>query len=170
MLRKLAAMALVCFSFSALANIEAKIAPIFEEVEFKLSVEWDQKDQNFYNETVKSFEKQLGDLAQEGITPSEVLNYLQANIKDKKVASELSNLVGSIDVENMTLEESKSLIQDYVDGMKNTGANYSGYYSYDYGLYFVVFGGVAFYYYWYAFQYTYYYDCYRDYWGNYYCY
>lgn len=170
MLKKLAAVALVCFSFSTLANVDAKIASIFDEVEFKLSVEWDQKDQAFYNETVRNFEKQLGDLAQEGVAPSDVLNYLQSNIKDKKVASELSDLVSTIDVETMSLEDSKSLIQDYVDGMKNTGANYSGRYSYNYGYYYVVFGGVAFYYYWYSYSYYYYYDCYTDYYGNYYCY
>ncbi|AYF43890.1 MULTISPECIES: hypothetical protein [Halobacteriovorax] len=169
MFKKLAAVALVCFSFSTLANVDAKIAPIFEEVEFKLSVEWDQKDQEFYNETVRNFETQLGELRAEGVKPADVLNYLKSNIKDQKVANELSSLVASIDLETMTLEESKSLIQDYVDGMKNTGANYHGRYGYDYGFYYLFFGGVVFYYYWYAYSYTYY-DCYYDRWGYYYCY
>ena len=170
MLKNLIALVLLCCSFTAHANVDAKIAPIFDELEYQLSVEWDQKGQEFYNSAVKSFEGRLAGLSQEGVTPSEVLNYLQSNIKDKKVAAELSNLVSSIDVTTMSLQDSKSLIQDYVDGMKNTGANYSGLYSYRYGWYYVAFGGVAFYYFYSSYYYDPYYSCYYDYYGYYVCY
>lgn len=168
MFKKLIALVAMCMSVSVLANVDAKIAPVFEELEYKLSVEWDQKDQAFYKSAVQNFETNLTELSNDGVSPSEVLNYLQSNIKDQKVAGELAELVASIDTEKMTLEESKVLVKEYVDGMKNTGANYSGYYSYDYGLFYVMFGGVLFYTYWYS--YYYYYDCYYDYWGRYVCY
>lgn len=157
MFKKMLAMALVCLSFSAFANVDSKIAPIFDELEYKLAVEWDQKDQTFYNNAVANFESELATLAEQGVQPSEVLAYLQSNIKDQKVANELTDLVGSIDMASMSLEDTKSLIKEYVDGMNNTGANYSGYYSYSYGWYYVAFGGFAYYYYYYSYSYTYYY-------------
>ncbi len=168
MFKRLVALLVVCCSFSAVASVDAKIAPIFEELEFKLSVEWDQKDQAFYDSAVKNFEGKLSKLAEEGVEPTAVLNYLQTNIKDKKVATELSDIINSVDVQSMSLEESKSLIKDYVDGMNNTGANYSGRYGYYYGWYYIAFGGVIFYTYYYSSYY--YYDCYYDYYGYYVCY
>ena len=61
-----------------------KIAQVFDQFKYEMTVEWDQKDPYFKEYAQKEFENSLSDLRAQGITELELLQYVEQNILDAK--------------------------------------------------------------------------------------
>lgn len=139
-------------SVSAFASSKSElIAPLYQDLEFKLTVEWDQKDGAFYNEALKNFKEEILKLKDQGVTSEDIFNYLKESSKDAKVSDEINEIINSVDLSKMDLQETNDLLNKYATKAFSKGASYHGRNN-GWGVfwYLAIFGGV-----YYAFSYSY---------------
>ncbi len=59
----------------------------YDEMNYSLTVEWDQKNEAFYEAQIKKFNNSIRDLKAEGLTNSELLAFAKNHIQDSKLSS-----------------------------------------------------------------------------------
>lgn len=130
MLRKFVALLMI----SAFTHVSA-MQPIaktemmgkaFDELNFALNVEWDQKDQNFFNTSVDDFEKNIAELQKQGLSNKELLEYTMNKIKDEKTKKEVESIVNVVNESNMNPDEARAFIMSKLSSMYANGASWSG--------------------------------------------
>lgn len=130
MLKKLLAVAILLLSFSTFAsapiNQMKQLQAAFDQLNFSLQVEWDQKDKKFYNKKVAEFHNEIKKLQKSGMTNEELLEFIKLNIKDKKLAGNIDELFSTIKSSKMTQKEARNFALDYVSRNYATGANWMG--------------------------------------------
>ena len=108
------------------SQMASELNKTFDEFNFKLNVEWDQKDTAVFDQTVKDLEGQIADLQKQGLTNNDLIQNSLNNIKDKKIQDEMSELAKVIDQQNMTQEEARSFILAKLSSTYAHGASWSG--------------------------------------------
>lgn len=119
---------LTAFSFicvQATAGTTEGLKTAFEELNYNLSVEWDQKDQNFYDQEMKKFASELKSLKAQGLTNTEIVAFVKSEMKNEKVAKDLETAFSMIQVNQMTLDEASSYMIESLKMARSTGANWS---------------------------------------------
>ena len=110
----------------AASGTNKELELLIDSYQFDLSVEWDQKDQKFFESKTKAFFASMNTLMLErGITKEEVLALLESKTKNKA-------LIDSLRTKFMLLGEKKSvteitkIIQDHADELYTKGASWNG--------------------------------------------
>lgn len=98
----------------------------YDEMNYSLTVEWDQKDNSFYQAQIKKFNQKVKDLQSQGLTNSELLSFAQAQIKDSKVSATLDKVFLMINVNKMTPEVASKYIMDTMKETYLHGASWNG--------------------------------------------
>ncbi|MGE3611376.1 MAG: hypothetical protein AB7I27_17410 [Bacteriovoracaceae bacterium] len=111
-------------SFAFASNAKS-LEQVFDDYQFSLAVEWDQKDSKFYEQKTAEFFEDLSQLSvEQGLSQEEVLSFAQKKMGDKKsfeaLKLKLSLSKGSSikDLGNVLKENSKEFYQK--------GASWSG--------------------------------------------
>lgn len=129
-LKKFAAVFILILSFNTFANAPVsqmkQLKSAFDQLNFSLQVEWDQKDKKFYNKKVGEFHKTLKKLQAEGLSNEELLEFIKQNIQDKKLAGDIDELFATIKASKMTAKEARAFALDYVSRNYAQGANWLG--------------------------------------------
>ncbi len=98
----------------------------FDEMNYSLNVEWDQKDQQFFKTTVDGFEKNIKDLQQNGLTNKELIDYTLAKIKDKQTQADVREIAEVINESEMTSEQARDFALEKLNGTYSQGTSWSG--------------------------------------------
>lgn len=98
----------------------------FDEMNYALNVEWDQKDSSFFDATVANFEKEVENLQAQGLTNQELIDYTLNNIKDKKMQKDIIEISKIISDSNMTSEEAREFVLSKIDQTYAQGTSWSG--------------------------------------------
>ena len=129
-LKKIMAVFILTFSFNTFANSPIsqmkQLKSAFDQLNFSLQVEWDQKDKKFYNQKIGEFHKEIKKLQAEGLSNEELLEFVKLNIKDKKLASDIDDLFATIKTSGMTQKEARKFALDYVSRNYAQGVNWLG--------------------------------------------
>ncbi len=128
MLRKTIAL-LISLSFFSLHAKEAThdvLKSAFDELHYSLTVEWDQKDSEFYQEQMKAFSKKLGELQKQGLDNKELIKFVTQQIPDEKMANDLEKTLNMIDLNLMDPAEARQYALNAMVDSYSSGANYSG--------------------------------------------
>jgi hypothetical protein len=73
------------FAFNVSAGSVTALEAAMDEFHYVMTVEWDQKDQDFYNKQVDAFMANLSKIIQrEGLTREQILNLAQMRINNSK--------------------------------------------------------------------------------------
>ncbi len=96
-----------------------------DEYQYALSVEWDQKNQAFYEAQTKIFFEKMGKLVAEGLTQEEVLKMVEAKTKNK-VAIDALKLKISLLSKNATAEELAQIVKESSKDLYAEGASWNG--------------------------------------------
>src|SRR5688572_5932951 len=94
----------------ARANSDLKLA--FDDLNYSLSVEWDQQDQDFYAHQINKFSQTVEKL---NLSSEELLQFVQAEIKNKKLAQEMIEALKIIKLSRMDTNEASQYMRDIVD-------------------------------------------------------
>lgn len=97
-----------------------------DEFNYAVNVEWDQKDQAFYDAQMERFQTVLSDLSKQGMTQKEMLTEAQALVKDSRTAAELEKTLQLIEANNLSSAESRKLVMEMIAQSHSRGANWSG--------------------------------------------
>jgi hypothetical protein len=121
----------LCLTFfthpvSAAPEARGSLKALFDELNYSLSVEWDQKDQAFYKMKTAQFEAGLETLRAQGLTNEELLEFARTQIKNGKVQSEYDALMLMLKADSLKPDEANKMVSDLIRKNYNQGASWSG--------------------------------------------
>lgn len=91
MFKKMITLMMVFALFTVHANAASQnnLKAAFDELNYSLTVEWDQKDKDFYNNQMKTFRGTLRELQRDGLSNSELIEFVKSEVKDQRIARDL---------------------------------------------------------------------------------
>lgn len=130
MLKKLIALLFALAVFNVQASVPVTnlktLSGAFDNLNFALTVEWDQKDKKFYNAQMAEFKKEVIALQKKGMTNSEILEFAKINIKNKKLAGDLDELFAVVKTNKMTEGEARNFLLTSIGKNYSEGASWQG--------------------------------------------
>lgn len=128
MLKKLLSMVLLLsvFSVHAEVNSQNSLKKAFDELNYSLSVEWDQKDKAFYSAQMEKFSSTVKNLQATGMTNLDLVNFAKSQIKDKNLAKDLETAFSLISINKMSPVEARKFVLDTISKSYNGGAHWYG--------------------------------------------
>ena len=117
-----------CFSLNVMASTGTiqELERHMDDYQYALSVEWDQKDQAFYEAQSKIFFEKMSKLiSEQGLSQEEVLKMVEAKSKNK-VALEALKLKLSVLSKNATPEELANIVKEASKDLYSQGASWNG--------------------------------------------
>lgn len=128
MFKKLIALMMVVsiFTVNAHAVSQNGLKAAFDELNYSLTVEWDQKDKDFYTTQMKKFSGQLRDLQAKGLTNAQLVEFVRAEVKNEKVAKDLETAFNMISINKMSSEEASKYMVETMKKSYSAGASWNG--------------------------------------------
>ena len=106
--------------------IDEQMNRSFDELNYKLNVEWDQKDTKVFDSAIKDFEKNLSALQAQGVTSKDLIVRALDKIKDKQVQKDMVDLQNVIRDNQMTDQEARAFVIQKLSSTYSHGASWSG--------------------------------------------
>lgn len=103
-----------------------ELGKTFDSLNYKLNVEWDQKDSKFFDSTIANFEKEISDLQDAGVTNSDLMNYTISKIKDPQMQNEINEMSKAIADAQMSSTEARAFVISKLNSTYSHGASWSG--------------------------------------------
>lgn len=117
-----------CFSMNVMASTGSvqELERLMDDYTYTLSVEWDQKDQAFYEAQTKAFFEKMGSLIKEnGLSKTEVMKLVELKTKNK-AALEALKLKLSVLSKGASTEELVKIVKDSSKDLYSQGASWNG--------------------------------------------
>ncbi|MBA2403612.1 MAG: hypothetical protein H0V66_02490 [Bdellovibrionales bacterium] len=114
------------FSFQALAGSHDGLKAAFDEFNYAVTVEWDQKDASVYSEHMNVLKETILQLQEQGLTNQELINFGISHVSDAKLKSEASEVLNLIASEKLTESEALDLLHSSQDSFYSRGASWTG--------------------------------------------
>lgn len=93
----------------------------FNELNYSLVVEWDQKDKEFYRQKLKSFVEQLTVLRANGLTDQEIQSFISSRSQQN-----LDSIWTVLKLNRMNSEEASEFVMEFTKTMYAKGASWNG--------------------------------------------
>ncbi len=119
-------MVVAIFTVQAQAASQNGLKAAFDEMNYALTVEWDQKDQSFYEAQIKNFISVVRGFQKAGMTNSQMIDFAKSEIKDAKVAKDLETAFSMITINKMSSEEASEYMISSMKRAYSNGASWNG--------------------------------------------
>ena len=128
MLKKLITLFLAFSLFSAHAGTTSTqgLKAAFDELNYSLTVEWDQKDKEFYVEQMKKFHRTMEQLQAQGLTTEQLIAFAKSEVKNERVAKDLETAFNMISINKMSSAEANKYILETLKRSYSSGASWGG--------------------------------------------
>ncbi len=113
-------------SVSAHATSRQGLKQAFNELNYALTVEWDQQDKDFHNAQLKKFSQTLQELKREGLTNAELLAFIKAEVKDERVGRDVETAFNMIQINKMSNDEATNYMIETMKKSYSAGASFNG--------------------------------------------
>lgn len=117
-----------CFSLNVMASTGTvqELERALDDYHYSLSVEWDQKDQAFYDAKTKEFFAKMESMIKnDGLSQEQVLTLIGKKVNNPKMVEAL-RLKASMMSKAASAEELAQMIKDSTDNMYSQGASWNG--------------------------------------------
>jgi len=104
----------------------AELKRTYDELNYKLNVEWDQHDSKFRDDALNDFQQDLETLQRQGLTSDTLVEYTKSQIKDKQVRDDMNSIAKAIHENKMSPDEARAFAMSKVNGLYAKGASWSG--------------------------------------------
>lgn len=91
-----------------------------------MTVEWDQKDEVFYNEQLKKFSDGVEELKAQGLSSDDMMKFAIDQMTDKKVASDLTKTYAMMKANKNSASEGLMRMEILTQNGYAQGAHYIG--------------------------------------------
>lgn len=127
MLKKFMAIALVSiFSIvRASAATGDGLKNAIDELQYNLTVEWDQKDREFYKQSVTEFAHELDKLQEAGMTYEEMMSFAKSQVQSKTFSQDIDQLLMVISMNQLSGTEARELLNETISKHYVSGAAWS---------------------------------------------
>ena len=119
-------LALSIFTVQAHAATDNGLKAAFDELNYSLSTEWDQKDKSFYEAQMKQFSATVRDLQAKGLTNAQLIDFAKAEIKDAKAAKDLETAMNMIQINKMSSADASKYVMEAMKKSYSAGASWNG--------------------------------------------
>lgn len=128
MFKKFITMIMVVTIFTVQAHAAAQdgLKTAFDEMNYSLTVEWDQKDQAFYEAQMKTFNAKVRELQKQGLTNAQMVEFAKSQVKDQRVAKDLETAFSMITINKMNSEDASKFMLDSMKRSYSAGAAWNG--------------------------------------------
>lgn len=118
---------LICFSFNVLASTGTvkELEKSFDNYQYAMTVEWDQKDMKFQEAQTNLFFQKIGSLVKSGLTTEEMEAFIEAKITNKEALAALQLKMNLLSQAN-TPEELAQILRENSQDMYSRGASWNG--------------------------------------------
>lgn len=128
MLKKITALLLILafnHSFAMAPKVfTSELNRSFDDLSFKINVEWDQKDAKFFDQSITNFENEIAALQKDGLTPDDLVNHALGKVKDKRVLSDIGRMAKV--VEGMSQDEARAFVISKLNATYSHGTSWNG--------------------------------------------
>ena len=128
MFKKLFAFSMIfCFlvvNVNAGTNNNLKAA--FDDLNYALSVDWDQTNQDFYKSQMDKFNSTLNSLQAQGLTNQEMIDFTLSQLKDAKAQKDLQTALTMVQINKMSPKEAQKYVTDVMNKSYSRGASWGG--------------------------------------------
>lgn len=127
MLRRLTfvILSLAIMMTQAMAVTSNGISEAFSELNYALTVDWDQKDQAAYQKHLEKFTQSITTLQAAGVTNQELMDHTISQIKDTKLANDVRTAFTLIQINKMSATEAQKTMKDLIGKTYNRGASWN---------------------------------------------
>jgi hypothetical protein len=119
-------MVFAIFSVQANASAHEGLKAAFDELNYALTVEWDQQDKEFHGQQMKKFAATVRDLQAKGLTNAQMIEFVKSEVKNKQVAKDLETAFNMIQINKLSPAEANKYILDTMKKSYSSGASWSG--------------------------------------------
>ena len=119
-------MSFVTLSAYAFSPNQVALKQAFDEFHYALSVDWDQKDQAFFNAKSEDFNQALTNLMKQGMTKEDLVGFARTEIKDAKAADEIVGRLSKLDVNKMSEKDLSTTVLGMRSNLYTNGASWQG--------------------------------------------
>lgn len=128
MFKKLFAFSIISCLFMVQAHATAQngLKAAFDELNYALTVEWDQNDRNFYNSNMEQFKTSLNSLQEQGLSNQDLVNFTLTQVKDEKLAKDLQTAFTMITINKLSQSEAQRYVTDVMNKSYSRGASWGG--------------------------------------------
>ncbi len=127
-MRFLSLLVAFCFSLNVMASTGTvqELERVLDDYHYGLAVEWDQKDQSFYDaKTTEFFSKLEKLIKEEGLSQAQLMTVIEKKSGNKKMVEAL-RLKMSMMGKNVTTQELTQIVKDSSRDMYSQGASWNG--------------------------------------------
>jgi hypothetical protein len=117
-----------CFSFNVMASTGSiqELERVLDDYHYSLSVDWDQKDQKFYEKTTAEFFGKLEKLIKEqGLSKDQLIDLVEKKTNNKSVVNALKMKM-SLQEKASSAEELISIVKESSKDIYSQGASWNG--------------------------------------------
>ncbi|MES2527088.1 MAG: hypothetical protein V4598_08365 [Bdellovibrionota bacterium] len=119
-------MVLAITTTSAFAQTNSGLKSAFDELNYSLTVEWNQKDKAFYDAQMKKFNASLKELQAKGLTNAELIEFVKSEVKDAKVAKDMETAFNMIQLQKMNASQAANYMTETMKKSYSVGASWNG--------------------------------------------
>lgn len=98
----------------------------FDNLNYALSVEWNQTDRDFYNTQMEKFTAELNTLQEKGLSNQDLIAFATSQVKDAKASKDLETAFNMIQINKMSKQEAQKYVTDVMNKSYNQGASWAG--------------------------------------------
>lgn len=98
----------------------------FDDLNYALTVDWDQTDRAFYSSQMEKFSAQVKSLQEQGLTNQELMDFALTQVKDEKAAKDLQTAFTMITINKMSPKEAQRYVSDVMNKSYSRGASWGG--------------------------------------------
>ena len=111
---------------SVFADTNSGLKAAFNELNFSLTVEWDQKDKAFYDAKMNQFQTKLKELQAKGLTNAQMLEFAKSEVKDARIARDIETAFNMIQIQKMSRSDAAEYMTQTMKKSYATGASWNG--------------------------------------------
>ncbi len=117
----------VAFTLTAAhADAGKGLKEAFDEMDYALNVEWDQKDIFFQELAAAKFQDKVNSLMAQGLSKKDLLTLIRDNFKNESFAIDLEKTLNLISISHLTSKERANLIADILKKDQANGSSWNG--------------------------------------------
>lgn len=128
MFKKLITLMLMLSVFTVQVNASTNngLKEAFDEFNYSLVVEWDQKDASFREAKMKQLSATIRDLQAKGLSNAQLIDFAKSEMKDAKAAMDLETAFNMVQINKMSSSEASNYVLDILNKSYFVGASWNG--------------------------------------------
>lgn len=116
-----------CFLIvNANATTNNGLKAAFDDLNYALTVDWDQNDQNFYKSQMEKFNTTLNSLQKQGLTNQQMIDFTLSQLKNENMKKDLQTALTMVQINRMSEKEAQKYVTDVMNKSYSQGASWGG--------------------------------------------